>query len=274
MAKRRSVFYVSDRTGITAEVVGHSVVTQFPQFLFSQTTIPFVDSPERARAVVERLDQQADRDGARPVVFSTLIDPSVKDVLRSARALFIDCLDSSLTTLEGELGVKASHTVGSSHSIEDNLAYHERIEAVNFSLAHDDGLGVSDFGRADVILVGVSRSGKTPTSLYMAMQFGVRAANYPLTPEDLSRESLPPQLLLQRSKLYGMTIDPERLQQIRNERRPGSEYADIGNCQREIRSAERLMRQDRIPMINTTKKSIEEIATIILHETKLERHGY
>lgn len=274
MPAKRSVFYISDRTGITAEVVGHSVVTQFPQCQFIQTTIPFVDSAERALAVVARLNQQADLDGGRPIVFSTLIDLQVKSIVRTARALFIDCLDSSLTALEQELGASASHTVGSSHNIADNLAYHERIEAVNFSLAHDDGLGIENLSRADIILVGVSRSGKTPTSLYMAMQFAVRAANYPLTPEDLERERLPAKLLQHRNKLFGMTIDAERLHQIRNERRPGSEYAAIANCQREIKAAERLLRQESVPLINATKKSIEEIATIILHETKLERHGY
>jgi regulator of PEP synthase PpsR (kinase-PPPase family) len=274
MARPRTAFFVSDRTGITAEMLGHSLLTQFDAVRFNEVTLPFVDTVEKARAVVERINRQGAIDGERPIVISTLARTEIAQVLGEAHALFLDCFEIFISPLERELGLRASHIIGRSHSISDLVNYHHRIEAVNYTLAHDDGVSNRDLPDADVILVGVSRCGKTPTCLYLSMQFGIRAANYPLIPEDFSSMRLPAHLRPLRAKLYGLTIKPVRLQQIRNERRPGSQYAMLANCEFEVREAEALMRQEGIPYLDATSKSVEELATTILQEAKLERRIY
>lgn len=274
MPQRRTAFFVSDRTGITAEMLGHSLLTQFEPLPFTEVPVPFVDTVEKARALLQRINDAGAADGSRPLVFTTLIDPEISSVVASANALILDCFETFIAPMEAELGVASSHTVGRSHSAGDAVDYHRRIEAVNYALAHDDGISTRDLGEADLILVGVSRSGKTPTCLYLALQFGVRAANYPLVPEDFSAMQLPPQIRPYRPKLHGLTIHPERLHHIRNERKPGSSYAAIANCQFEVREAEALMRQEGIPYLDTTTRSIEEIATHVLHEAELVRHIY
>ena len=176
--------------------------------------------------------------------------------------------------LEAGLGMRSNHTIGRSHSSADKQEYHRRIEAINFSMAHDDGASHRDLADADVILVGVSRSGKTPTSLYLALQFGLKAANYPLIPEDFERNSLPEVLKGFRQKLYGLSIAPERLREIRQERRPDSAYAKLSNCRFEVEQAEAMMRREGIRWVNSTTKSIEEIATTVLRDIKIERHVF
>jgi [pyruvate, water dikinase]-phosphate phosphotransferase / [pyruvate, water dikinase] kinase len=274
MPQRRTVFFVSDGTGITAQMLGHSLLTQFEGVEFNQVTLPFVDSVDRAAECLERIEREALRADGRPIVFSTLVNGDVREVVRRANALFVDFFETFIGPLEDGLGIKSSHTIGRSHSAMDKQEYKLRIEAVNFAMAHDDGASHRELNEADVILVGVSRSGKTPTSLYLALQFGVKAANYPLIPEDFERDRLPEALHAYRKKLYGLTIAPERLQEIRRERRPGSQYADPGNCRYEIERAEALMRREGIRWINSTAKSIEEIATTILRELNLQRHVY
>ncbi|TXF13657.1 posphoenolpyruvate synthetase regulatory kinase/phosphorylase PpsR [Pelomicrobium methylotrophicum] len=271
---RRTAFFVSDRTGITAEMLGHSLLTQFETVKFTERTLPYVDTIEKARAVVEQINRTAEQDGARPLVFTTLVNPDINRIVSQANALVLDCMEVFITPMEQELGVRSSHTVGRSHSARDVVDYHRRIEAVNFALAHDDGLSTRELNQADVVLIGVSRSGKTPTTLYLALQFGIWAANYPLTPEDFGSMRLPPPLVPYRSKLYGLTINPERLHLIRSERRPGSKYADLANCEFEVREAEALMRQEGIPYIDATSMSVEEMATTILHQANLTRHIY
>jgi regulator of PEP synthase PpsR (kinase-PPPase family) len=273
-APRRTAFFVSDRTGITAEMLGHSLLTQFDGVGFNEVTLPFVDSIEKAQEVVKQINLQAETEGMRPIVISTLARTEIAQVVGQAKALFLDCFEIFISPLERELGVRASHTVGKSHSVTDFVNYHHRIESVNYTLSHDDGVSKSDLSDADVILVGVSRSGKTPTCLYLAMQFGIRAANYPLIPEDFSSMQLPTQLRALHGKLYGLTIRPERLQQIRTERRPGSKYATLESCAFEVREAEALMRQEGIPYLDATSKSVEELATTILHEARLVRRIY
>ena len=274
MGPKRSAFFISDRTGITAEMLGHSLLTQFDMISFNEITLPFVDSVEKARATVTQINEQAVKDGMRPLLFSTLVNQEISAVVATANALFLDCFEIFILPMERELGVHASHTVGRSHSASDFVNYHHRIEAVNYSLSHDDGVSTRDLMEADVILVGVSRCGKTPTCLYLSMQFGIRAANYPLIPEDFSSMQLPGQLKSLRKHLYGLTIRPDRLQKIRNERRPGSTYATLSNCEFEVREAESLMRQEGIPYLDTTSKSVEELATTILQEAKLVRRVY
>jgi regulator of PEP synthase PpsR (kinase-PPPase family) len=272
MTQRRTVFFVSDGTGITAQMLGQSLLTQFEGVEFRQVTLPFVDSVEKAADCVARIGAEAGN--GRPVVFSTLVNQDVRQVVRKADALFIDFFETFIDPLEAGLGLKSSHTIGRSHSAMDQKEYQQRIEAINFSMAHDDGASHRELGEADVILVGVSRSGKTPTSLYLALQFGVKAANYPLIPEDFQRKQLPEILRDRKGKLYGLTIAPERLHEIRRERRPDSKYADLQNCREEIAAAESLMRREGIRCINSTSKSIEEIATTILRELRIPRHVY
>ncbi len=274
MPQRRTVFFVSDGTGITAQMLGHSLLTQFEGVEFNQVTLPFVDSIDRAADCLERIEREALRGDGQPIVFSTLVNGDVREVVRRANALFVDFFETFIGPLESGLGVKSSHTIGRSHSAMDKQEYKQRIEAINFSMAHDDGASHQELGDADVILVGVSRSGKTPTSLYLALQFGVKAANYPLIPEDFARMQLPEALRVYKTRLYGLTIAPERLHEIRRERRPGSQYADPANCRYEIEQAEVLMKREGIRWINSTAKSIEEIATTILRELRIERHVY
>jgi [pyruvate, water dikinase]-phosphate phosphotransferase / [pyruvate, water dikinase] kinase len=271
---RRTAFFVSDRTGITAEMLGHSLLTQFESVRFQEVTLPFVDSVAKAREAVRQINERAEMESVRPLVISTLVNTEIARVVSCANALFLDCFEIFISPLERELGVAASHTIGRSHSANDFVNYHHRIESVNYTLSHDDGVSARDLGESDIILVGVSRCGKTPTCLYLAMQYGIRAANYPLVPEDFSAGQLPDHLRTLLGRLYGLTIRPERLQQIRNERRPGSTYATFSNCEFEVREAEALMRREGIPFLDVTSKSVEELATTILHEAKLVRRIY
>lgn len=274
MNTQRTAFFVSDRTGITAEMLGHSLLTQFDGVRFREITVPFIDSAEKARDFVRRVNAAAEADGVRPIVISTLVNTEISGIVARANALFLDSFEIFIEPLERELGAKASHAVGRTHNVNDFANYHHRIEAVNYALSHDDGVSKRELTEADIILVGVSRCGKTPTCLYLAMQFGIRAANYPLIPEDFSTMQLPAQIKSLRNRLYGLTIRPARLQQIRNERRPGSKYATLANCEFEVREAEALMRQEGIPYLDATSKSVEELATTILQEAKLERRIY
>ncbi|HVE49090.1 MAG TPA: pyruvate, water dikinase regulatory protein [Casimicrobiaceae bacterium] len=269
---RRTVFFVSDRTGITAEMLGTSMLVQFDQFQFDRITLPFVDSGEKVEEVIRHINQVAERDQMRPIVFSSIVDEEAAEHLRDqAQALTLDVFQVFISPLEAELRVRSSHTAGRSHGIANSHDYFARMEAINFTQAHDDGAQTRDLGKAQIILVGVSRCGKTPTSLYLALQFGVRTANFPLTPDDFVERRLPASVLPHRDKLFGLTIQPERLREIREERRPNSRYASLDNCRFEVREAEHLIESERIPMIDTTTKSIEEIATTVLHRTGLRR---
>ncbi|WP_341676783.1 pyruvate, water dikinase regulatory protein [Niveibacterium sp. SC-1] len=270
----RGVFFVSDGTGITAETLGHSLLSQFPEQRFRHVRMPFVDTEDKAHDAVHRINDIARRAQLRPIVFSTLVNAALAEILRGAQAHFIDLFQTFIEPLELELGQKSAHTVGSSHGMSDATSYTQRIDAINFALSHDDGVSHENLADADVILVGVSRSGKTPTSLYLAMQFGVRAANYPLIPEDFERNRLPQELSRYRNKLFGLTIAPERLSQIRQERRPNSVYAALDNCRFEIEAAQRLMRREGIAFLDSTSRSIEEISAKILQDIRIDKNGY
>jgi hypothetical protein len=274
MSQKRTVYFLSDGTGITAQMLGHSLLTQFEGVEFKQVTLPFVDTVEKAEECLARIAAEASNGNGQPIVFSTLVNQEIRTVCRRANALFLDFFETFIDPLEAGLGLKSSHAIGRSHSAMDKKEYQQRIEAINFAMAHDDGASHRELSQADVILIGVSRSGKTPTSLYLAMQFGVKAANYPLIPEDFDRGALPEALLANRTHLYGLTIAPERLHEIRRERRPGSKYAELENCRMEIREAEALMKREGVRCINSTSKSIEEIATTILRELKIQRQVY
>jgi [pyruvate, water dikinase]-phosphate phosphotransferase / [pyruvate, water dikinase] kinase len=269
----RDVFFVSDGTGITAETLGQSVLAQFDRLRLRIHRISFVDNPDKAREAVARINDVASRRGSRPIVFSTLVDAKTNETLREATALILDAFETFLVPLERELGMKSTHAIGRFHTMSDSEKYKNRIEAINFALNHDDGQLVSSLQQAEVILVGVSRSGKTPTSLYLAMHYGVKAANYPLIPEDFERGELPSALPPCRGRLFGLTIAPERLAEVRRERRPNSRYASLENCLYEVTEAERLMRREGIRWLSSTTKSIEEIAATILQEWLPERRN-
>ena len=275
MSLRRTVFFISDRTGITAEMLGNSLLTQFEHLQFNRVTIPFVDSMEKVADAVRQVNATGEAEGCRPIVVSSVVDELMSEAIRrDAQAMTLDMFQIFIQPLEAELGIKSSHAAGRSHGIADSHQYFARMEAINFTQAYDDGAATRDLDKAQLVLVGVSRCGKTPTSLYLALQFGIRAANFPLTPDDFVDRRLPASLLPFRERLFGLTIQPERLREIREERRPGSRYAQLENCRHEVREAEHLMHQHGIPMLDTTSKSIEEIATTILHRAKLARHIY
>ncbi|MFN7835256.1 MAG: pyruvate, water dikinase regulatory protein [Burkholderiaceae bacterium] len=269
----RTVFFVSDGTGITAETFGNAVLAQFEGIHFRQIRIPFIDTPEKAEEARGRIDASC-AGGHKPIVFSTLVNAEIKTIIKRAPGMFMDMIATFVEPLELELDVKSTHSIGRSHNIRDSEEYKNRIEAINFSLAHDDGQTSVNLDTADVILVGVSRSGKTPTSLYLAMQYGIKAANCPLIPEDFERQTLPTALSKHKHKIFGLTIAPERLSEIRHERRPDSKYASLPNCRHEVDEAERMMRREGIAWLSTTTKSIEEIATTILQRLSLGQTSF
>lgn len=268
---KRAVFFLSDRTGITAETLGATLLTQFDESEFKQSTLPFVNSAEKAHATVEYISHTATATGKRPIVFSTTVSDEVREILRGSDALFMDLFDLCLPSLEQELKVKSTHREGAAHGITDEDSYRGRIDAMNYALKHDDGLSTEGYGDAGVILIAPSRCGKTPACLYMAMQHGVCAANYPLTEEDLEQQRLPEVLRPYPQKLFGLSIDSERLHNIRSERRRGSQYASLPQVSYELRQAEALYKRHNIPFANTTNISIEEIAAMIMQEKDLRR---
>ena len=270
----RTVFFISDGTGITAETFGKAILAQF-EMKIRQVRLPFTDTADKAHQAVRQINHTAELEGQKPIVFTTLVNMEVLKVIQDGcKGMLLDMFGTFVNPLEAELGIKSHHRVGRFSDASKSKEYHERIDAINFSLAHDDGQSNRDLLGADVILVGVSRSGKTPTSLYLAMQHGLKAANYPLIPEDFERRQLPPALAPYRQKIFGLTIQPERLSEIRNERRPNSRYASLANCRMEIAEAEAMMRRAGIRWLSTTTKSIEEIATTILQEIRPERLVY
>ena len=268
---KRTVFFVSDQTGVTAETMGHSLLTQFDGLEFRAITLPFIATIDKALEARQRINATAAAEGVPPIVFSTLIKDDLRDVVKAADGVFLDFFEAFLGPLEAALDSKSAHATGRAHGMSDVAGYTARINATNFALANDDGVHTRDYGAADVILVGVSRSGKTPTCLYMAIHYGINAANYPLTEDDLEHGRLPAVLAAHLPKLYGLTIRPDRLQQIRNERRPDSRYASAQQVAFELRAAEALFQRYGIPFLDTTSCSIEELGARIMHRTGVER---
>ncbi len=273
---KRTVFYLSDSTGLTAENLGRSLLVQFPQIQFESVTKPFVDTPEKARRIAKEINDVLQTSSERPIVIDTIVNEEVSDIIRQTDCFYIDIFSTFLSPLENELNVKSAHHVG--HPVifqEDSRvadkAYTQRIDAVHFALANDDGMHLHRYSEADIILIGVSRSGKTPSTIYLGMQYGIKAANYPLIPDDLEASKLPSALVDHQKKLFGLTIRPARLAEIRNERKPNSQYANLRTCVDEIRQAEVLYRQYRIPYIDTTQLSVEEISARMLQRAGIER---
>lgn len=270
----RTVFFVSDGTGITAETFGKAILAQF-EIQTRLIRVPFTDTVDKAHQAVRQINHVAELEKRKPIVFTTLVNMEALQVIQNGcQGMLMDMFGTFVNPLENELGIKSNHRIGRFSDASKSQQYHDRIEAINFSLAHDDGQSNRDLEGADVILVGVSRSGKTPTSLYLAMQYGLKAANYPLIPEDFDRRQLPPALVPYKNKIFGLTIQAERLSEIRNERRPGSKYASLQNCKMEVSEAEAMMRRSGIRWLSTTTKSIEEISTTILQDIRPDQMCY
>lgn len=267
----RTVFYVSDGTAITSETIGRSMLTRFPNVPFQVYVIPYVDSMEKADNAVEHINQAYQKDGVKPLVFDTIVDDKIRERINQAEAFNLDIYEGLIGKISDELGVSpAPHTVNA-HGDVDSEIYKERIDAVHFALDNDDGARTNHYSVADIILIGVSRSGKTPTSLYLALQFGIRVTNYPLTEDDLYENTLPKALQPYKDKLFGLVIDTDRLVKIRQERKAGSRYASYHQCQQELQAIQGIYISQGIPNIDVSTMSIEEIATRILQMTGLKR---
>jgi len=270
-AEIRLVYFLSNGTAITAETLGHSLLAQFPELHFKTKTIPFIDTLEKANAVSAEINQGVDEAGELPIVISTMADPELKKVINRSKALILDPFGDFLPRLEKILNTVSSNLGGQSHRIASPSLYESRIDAIDFSLIHDDGCKTRNYNEADIILIGVSRTGKTPSCLYLALQFGLKAANYPITEEDMESEQLPVPIRSFINRLYGLTTDPNRLVHIRQERRPNSPYASLDQCRYELRVAEEMYYRHKIPFLNTTTMSVEEIAARIVEDTGLHR---
>ena len=268
---KRSVFFVSDGTAITAETLGHSLLAQFPNVDFDIHIIPYISSEEAATNVVAEINLRAQQDGQKPLVFDTLVDPYVRDIINTANAINLDVFEGLISKLSEELGTPPTTLVGQTHAVTDSESYKARIDAVHFALDNDDGARTRHYDKADLILIGVSRSGKTPTSIYLSLQFGIRVANYPLTEEDLDDNRLPAVLRAHKQKLFGLMIDAERLVAIRSERKANSRYASFSQCQMELRAIEGIYISEGIKYLNVSEMSIEEISTRVLQMTGLIR---
>jgi regulator of PEP synthase PpsR (kinase-PPPase family) len=267
----RTVFFVSDHSGVTAETMGHSLLSQFEGISFRTVTLPFISTLDKAEDALQKINATSAVDGVPPIIFSTLVRDAERQIVKGAKGLFLDFFDAFLAPLESELGQMSSHALGRAHGMIDMAGYMTRIDATNFALANDDGGANRDYDRADVVLIGVSRSGKTPTCLYLALQYGIFAANYPLTEEDLENPHLPKPLQPHAAKLFGLTIEPARLQQIREVRRPDSRYASARQVEYELRAAEQLYERFGVPHIDATHCSVEEISSRVLQLTSIPR---
>ena len=268
---KRTVFYISDGTGITAKALGRSLLTQFENQEFTEISIPYVKDVAATKQAVDQIKQAFIQDGYKPLLFATLVNPTIHTMLSKSDGLLLDFFQTFIEPLEIELGRKSSHTIGRTHGLQNYENYMTRINAVHYALNNDDGSNIRNYEQADFIIVGVSRCGKTPTCLYIALQFGLNAANYPFTEEDMNELTIPNFLQPFRNKLFGLTIDANRLHKIREERRPNSPYSSLKQCKYEIDCVEVLFRKEKIPFLNTTTRSIEEISTEILSITGVGR---
>lgn len=267
----RSAFFISDGTAITAETLGRSLLSQFGNVKFDIKIIPYVDNAELAQEAVKRINEANRLSGLKPLVFDTIVSDEIRTIINGAEATNLDIYEGLINRIANKIGEKPDPHSGIAHGHVDSDDYKARIDAVHFALDNDDGARTTHYDGADIILVGLSRSGKTPTSLYLALQFGIRAANYPLTEDDLDSSNLPKVLQPYRHKLFGLTIDTERLVRIRQERKAGSRYASLAQCQEEQRAIQAIYTAQKIPNLNVSEMSVEEIATRILQMTGLAR---
>ena len=265
----RAVFFVSNSTGITVETLGRSLLYQFSSTQFESHSLRFVDTTDKAKEAVDTINKLGNETGSRPIILSTLVNPELRNILATAHGLYLDVFNTFISPIEDEIGYEAKLGMGRSHGIIDDDYYSERIEAVNYSLKTDDGVGAKEYSQADVILTGASRTGKTPTSLYLAMHYGLKAANYPIVDEEIDSSSLPISLKDYKDKVFGLLVTPERLQSIRTKRRPDSPYASLSQCQYEIRQTEALFQHENIPYFDVSSMSIEEVSSNIMNMLKI-----
>lgn len=269
--KRCAVFYVSDGTAITAETVGQSLITQFKDIEFIQKRLPFIDSVKVAQEAADVIANTPS--DFQPLVINTVVDLELRKIIHSGGGLKLDPFNRLLRRIEKNLGIERDPGVGRAHGISNTENYDDRMEAMNFALSHDDGISLN-YQNADIILLGVSRSGKTPTCLYLALHYGLKAANYPITDDDLESMTLPKEIMKHKNKLFGLTIDPFRLSQIRSVRRPDSRYAELRKCQAEVSDAESMFHRSQIKFLSTTHTSIEEISGKIMVALDLNKRLY
>jgi len=268
----RTAFYISDGTALTAEAFGHALLSMFP-VEFQHKTLPFVDTQDKAEKVCRQIRQSLKENGEPPLIFHTFVNEKLKTKITNCGGISYDFLEQFKGSVEQELKVKAEPKTHRTHGVHKN--YNFRVDAINYALDNDDGKRLNQLDEADIILVGVSRTGKTPTSLYLALQYGIKAANYPLTEDDdFEHLDLPKELKQQRHKLFGLTLNAQRLHEIRSQRRHGSQYASMQQCRFELQEVEKLYRREAIPFINSTHFSVEEIAAKILAKTNLQRRRY
>jgi regulator of PEP synthase PpsR (kinase-PPPase family) len=270
----RPVFFVSNSTGITVETLGRSLLYQFSSIQFESHSLRFVDTTEKANEAVTIINKLANEGGVRPIILSTLVKPELRTILATAEGIHLDIFDAFISPIEEEIGCKAKLGLGHVHGIGDDEYYNERIDAVNYSLKTDDGIGAREYAQADVILTGASRTGKTPTSLYLAMHYGLKAANYPIVDEELEAHFVPVSLKDYKDKIFGLLVTPERLQSIRTKRRPDSQYSSLSQCQYEIRQTETLFQEENIPYFDVSSMSIEEIASNIINMLKISSRTF
>ena len=257
------VFFLSDSTGISAETMGNALLIQFPDLRFERRLIPFITTVEEARKVVATLDAAMDGP-VTPIAFSTTAVTEIRDVLHESRCPLIDFFELHMNRVEEILGRSGQRVAARLHGLGDVKRYNARMAAVEYAIEHDDGQSLRALDKADVILLAPSRCGKTPTTMYLALQHGVFVANYPLVEEDFDTNELPRPVRHLRNRCFGITTTPARLSQVRNERRPNSRYASLEQCTYELRRAEALYRIHKIPSINSSAKSVEEMSTVIL----------
>ena len=265
---QRTVFFVSESTGITAETMGHSLLSQFPHLEFTYLQRPYVDSERKAKKLVNEISEVSKEQGFKPLVFATMPETKVNDILEKADCHYYEVFENFLDKIGHDLHTKPQRESGLSHGLINEKIYDARIDALNFTLKHDDAMVLKTVDQADVIIVGVSRSGKTPTSLYLALKFGIKVANYPITEDDFDRNALPQVLIENRDKLFATTIKAKRLRDIREKRMPGSDYASLENCKSEIDKATLLYKKYKLTPMDVTKRSIEEIAAQIIKTYK------
>lgn len=268
----RTVFYISDQTGITTEKLGAALLGKFPQIEFRKENFPFADTPAKVSQALMKVKNRYLLDKQHPIIVSSVINPELRKLLNVDYAVTLDFFEAFIGKLEAELGCKATMEVSKIHGIGDEDKYNHRIEAIQYSLDNDDGVSARNYDEADIIIVGVSRVGKTPTSIYLAVNYGLKAANYPFAETDLKGDHLPKILVPYHHKLFGLSIEPERLHNIRTHRLPNSKYAQLATCTTEIHAAEQMMHNCGIPFLNTSHKSIEEISVAIMQQVRLKRH--
>ena len=267
---QRTVFFVSESTGITAETLGHSLLSQFPHIDFTYLQRPFIDSEKKALALVNEINLISKEKHFKPLVFATMPEFKINNILQQSDCYYYEVFESILDKIGKDLHTEPTRESGMSHGLINEKIYDARIDALNFTLKHDDAMVLKTLGESDVIIVGVSRSGKTPTSLYLALKFGIKAANYPITDDDFDKNELPQILLNNQHKLFATSIKAKRLHQIREKRRPNSQYSSLETCKSEIKKAQFLYDKYGLHPMDVTSQSIEELAAQIVRKLNLK----